>query len=284
MRLLSEKGLLLKLFTQNIDCLERLAGIPDKEIIEAHGSFARHRCIECKSPYPEDLMKEAIRRREVPYCTTPQCNGLVKPDIVFFGEQLPEEFHANRNLPSQADLCIIIGTSLQVHPFASLPGFCSDGVPRLLINSEQVGALGSRADDVLLLGDCDSGIRRLASSLGWTKELEALWDKTKPSESQKKSEELETKSRDEALEDEIAILTKEVDLSLKIADDHDVRVRKHLREEAAIDSTATSELHQTPIPTETHESNPDKSPKSASENVSASSSDEDPNTPTTVTS
>ena len=45
-RLLSDKGLLLKLFTQNIDCLEREAGVPDDKIIEAHGSFAQQRCIE----------------------------------------------------------------------------------------------------------------------------------------------------------------------------------------------------------------------------------------------
>lgn len=45
-RMLSDKGILLKLFTQNIDCLEREAGIPDYQIVEAHGSFARQRCIE----------------------------------------------------------------------------------------------------------------------------------------------------------------------------------------------------------------------------------------------
>ena len=45
-RLLSDKGLLLKLFTQNIDCLERKAGVPDDKIIEAHGSFAQQHCIE----------------------------------------------------------------------------------------------------------------------------------------------------------------------------------------------------------------------------------------------
>ena len=57
-RLLSDKGLLLKLFTQNIDCLERKAGVPDDKIVEAHGSFARHRCIECQTPYPEGTCSE----------------------------------------------------------------------------------------------------------------------------------------------------------------------------------------------------------------------------------
>ena len=162
----------MKLFTQNIDCLEREAGVPDEKIVEAHGSFARQRCIECGTPYPDgtcsksfyylrgclrippshrslwlqsylskfniyagaeiltpstDLMKSSISKREVPHCLTPECNGLVKPDIVFFGEALPEDFHKNRMLPSTADLCIVMGTSLMVQPFASLPSFCTEG-------------------------------------------------------------------------------------------------------------------------------------------------------------
>jgi NAD-dependent histone deacetylase SIR2 len=129
-RLLSDKGLLFKLFTQNIDCLEREAGVPGHKIVEAHGSFARQSCIDCKTAYPEDLMKEAIQRKEVPYCKMPQCNGLVKPEIVFFGEQLPEAFLENIAILPAADLCIVMGTSLSVHPFASLPSLCSMGIPR----------------------------------------------------------------------------------------------------------------------------------------------------------
>ena len=97
------------------------------KIVEAHGSFARQRCIECKTVFPDDLMKSSINKREVPHCLTPECKGLVKPDIVFFGEALPEDFHANRMVPSAADLCIVMGTSLTVQPFASLPSFCAEG-------------------------------------------------------------------------------------------------------------------------------------------------------------
>ncbi len=229
-RLLSDRGLLLKLFTQNIDCLEREAGVPEESIIEAHGSFARQKCIECKSPYSDDLMKEAISNNEVPHCLTPQCNGLVKPDIVFFGEQLPEEFHRNRVLPCRADLCIVMGTSLTVQPFASLPSSCSENVPRLLINSERVGDLGCRADDVLLLGDCDDGVRKLASALGWENELDALWNKTKPNTDGTKHQTTGEKSKDSTLEVEIALLTEEVDRSLKLASEHTCKVRDHLLE------------------------------------------------------
>ena len=230
-RLLSDKGLLLKLFTQNIDCLEREAGVPDENIVEAHGSFARQSCIECKTPYSKDLMKQAITNREVPHCLGPQCNGLVKPDIVFFGEQLPDEFHRNRGLPCRADMCIIMGTSLTVQPFASLPSLCSENVPRLLINSERVGDLGCRPDDVLLLGDCDDGVRKLASALGWEKELEALWEATKPDEVSVQCPPTGSKSQDEALEHEIASLTGQVDKALKLASDHTSQTRDHLLRE-----------------------------------------------------
>ncbi|MCJ1463629.1 Sir2 histone deacetylase Hst2 [Pseudocyphellaria aurata] len=229
-RLLSDKGLLLKLFTQNIDCLEREAGVPGDKIIEAHGSFASQRCIECETTYPEELMRETIAKREVPFCLTPECNGLVKPDIVFFGEQLPEEFHRNRSLPSDADLCIVMGTSLTVQPFASLPNFCSENVPRLLINMERVGTLGSRADDVLCLGGCDAGVRKLASALGWLQELEKLWDETDPTDGVETPKNSMQKSKDEALEEEIELLTNEVNKSLRINADHTAWLRDHLDE------------------------------------------------------
>jgi len=230
--LLSDKGLLLKLFTQNIDCLDREAGVPADKIVEAHGSFACQRCIECKTPYPGDLMKEAIIKSDVPHCLTPQCNGVVKPDIVFFGEQLPENFHSNRSLPSTADLCIVMGTSLTVQPFASLPGFCAEGVPRVLINLEQVGGLGSRADDVVILEDCDTGVRKLASALGWEEELHTLWNETKAGgiALDEGLEEPGKKSKDEKLEDQITSLTKEVDKSLKISNGHRDWLTEHLSE------------------------------------------------------
>ena len=218
----------MKLFTQNIDCLEREAGVQDEDIVEAHGSFARQRCIECKTPYPDDLMKVAVEQNDVPHCNATQCNGLVKPDIVFFGEALPEEFHRNKSLPAYADLCLIMGTSLTVQPFASLPGFCSDGVPRVLINKERVGTLGSRADDVLMLGDCDTQVRRLASALGWLEELETIWRTINPDASSSDREPGIEKTKDEELEDEIDRLTKEVDETLKLSNDHHAWLQDHL--------------------------------------------------------
>ncbi|OTB07404.1 hypothetical protein M426DRAFT_250881 [Hypoxylon sp. CI-4A] len=173
--LLAKKGLLRMLFTQNIDCLEREAGVPGDKIIEAHGSFATQRCIDCRTEFPDDKMREYVQRGEPPHCVREGCGGLVKPDIVFFGEQLPERFYRNIDIAQTADLVLVMGTSLLVHPFAGLPRQAGEGVPRVLFNLEQAGDLGSRADDVLCLDECDSGVRKLADELGWRDELEAAW-------------------------------------------------------------------------------------------------------------
>lgn len=224
-RLLHDKGLLLKLFTQNIDCLEREAGVPGDMIVEAHGSFARQSCIECKMPYPDEDIKRHIDNKEIPRCH--HCKGLVKPEIVFFGEQLPADFFANRMLPMHSDLCIVMGTSLTVQPFASLPGMTRETTPRVLINKERVGGLGSGSDDVLILGDCDEGVRKLADACGWLGELEEFWAQTAPKASvQLGKPPAETKKdKDEALEDEINRLTKDIDETLNLSKWHEEKVR-----------------------------------------------------------
>ncbi|CAK5270514.1 unnamed protein product [Mycena citricolor] len=183
-RLFAEKKLLQKCFTQNIDTLERQAGVPGDKIIEAHGSFATQRCIDCRKPHEDAEMKRQVLAKEIPKC--PSCKGLVKPDIVFFGESLPDEF--TRAIPSvgEADLLIIIGTSLTVHPFAGLAQRVLGTCPRVLINFERVGTIGHRPNDLVLLGKCDEIVRDLCRELGWEKDLDRLWAETKSVE--KKSE------------------------------------------------------------------------------------------------
>ena len=211
--LLAAKGLLFHLFTQNIDCLEREAGVPGDLIVEAHGSFATQRCIECKEPYPDAEMLEHVKAGQVPRCE--KCGGLVKPDIVFFGEQLPDVFRSKQHYPAQADMVLILGTSLTVHPFASLPETVGEEAPRVLFNLERVGGIGSRADDVLELGDCDAGVRRLADALGWREELETKWRGVvgdEEAERQLKG----AKQRETVLGDEVDKLAEEVEETLNI--------------------------------------------------------------------
>ncbi|KAK3396025.1 DHS-like NAD/FAD-binding domain-containing protein [Sordaria brevicollis] len=213
--LLATKGLLYQLFTQNIDCLERAAGVPPSLIVEAHGSFASQRCIDCKTTYPDDKMREHVSRAEVPHCE--KCNGLVKPDIVFFHENLPSLFFDRRHMAEEADLVLVLGTSLTVHPFAGLPDLAPVEVPRVLFNMERVGSLGSQADDVLVLGDCDTGVRQLADALGWREELEAEWRKLVGDEEADRQLKGSSKRQVE-LQDEVSQLVHDVDKVLHVHD------------------------------------------------------------------
>lgn len=127
--------------------------------------------------------KKEIFEEKIPKCT--ECEGVVKPDIVFFGENLPEKFHT---LPDQdfrdCDLLLIMGTSLTVQPFAGLVDYAKDDCVRLLINRDKVGGgmgffrlkvfgeglcfdLPGNRRDVAWQGDCDEGCQYLADQLGF---------------------------------------------------------------------------------------------------------------------
>lgn len=173
--LLARKGLLHKLFTQNIDGLERKAGVPAGRVFATHGSWATQRCLKCKTAFPDDLMMEAIEGGYVPYCRADACGGTVKPDVVFFGESLPAGYEEEEQRIVEADLVLVMGTSLKVHPTARIPGLAKEGVTRVLINLERAGDFGKRPEDVCMLGGCDEGVRTLADALGWRSELEELW-------------------------------------------------------------------------------------------------------------
>ncbi|KAK9819677.1 hypothetical protein WJX72_000986 [[Myrmecia] bisecta] len=191
LKLLHDKGLLLRCFSQNIDSLECQTGLPPEAVVAAHGNFDSARCIACRKEHPTQHVRDAVVRGDET-CVCLDCGGLVKPDIVFFGEGLPERFFklAQADLPA-ADLLIVMGTSLVVRPFALLINQVSDTTPRLLINREKAGTSSSPQEaalgigfnfdkgngnyrDALFLGDCDAGVRRLCRLLGWEAELDAL--------------------------------------------------------------------------------------------------------------
>lgn len=170
--------MLQRTYTQNIDGLERLAGVPENKIVEAHGSFAKSYCVNCKAQYDNSAMRSAILNNKIPHCK--KCDGLAKPGIVFFGESLPKRFHKmHRSDMKTCDLLIVAGTSLRVQPFSELPRIVKN-VPRVLINRERVGEGGyngfdfdsKSSQDVLALGNSDDIVSKLADLLGWSEELE----------------------------------------------------------------------------------------------------------------
>ncbi len=176
-KLLEEKGVLLRAFTQNIDTLERVAGISSEVVVEAHGSFSDASCIDCFAPFEMSEIERLLFSEktesaiQVPRCCA--CGGLVKPNITFFGENLPEKFFKNLHFLPQADVLLVLGTSLAVMPFASLVGRVKPDCLRVLINREPVGPFRDREErDVLMLGDCDDQCQKLVDLLGWGEDYE----------------------------------------------------------------------------------------------------------------
>ncbi|XP_068230211.1 NAD-dependent protein deacetylase sirtuin-3-like isoform X2 [Palaemon carinicauda] len=134
-RLLLEKQKLQKLYTQNIDGLERIAGIPETKLMEAHGTFATASCTLCNKIYPGDKAKQAILDGEVPLCSEAKC---------------------------------------KVYPFAGIADAVKRQTPRVLINRELVGSFGTRENDYMLLGDLTSSVERLIKAIGWENDLKDL--------------------------------------------------------------------------------------------------------------
>ena len=264
--LLAGKSMLQMLFTQNIDCLEREAGVPGDKIVEAHGSFATQRCIDCKEEFPGGKMREHVEAGKVPRCE--DCNGLVKPDIVFFGEALPKDFDRNTHHTYLADLVLVLGTSLSVYPFAQLPEMVKSEKPRVLFNMERVGNMGSRPDDVLVLGECDDGVRRLADELGWREELEDLWVGI-VGEKEAARQRATSKKHQEEIEDEVAKLAEGVEAALNF---------EEASEKAAKDADAAKEPTQDVAPEEQNQDQKPVHSKEEPEKTPANTDDHPANT------
>jgi len=129
-----------------------------------------------------------------------------------------------------------------VQPFASLTYFVPRSCPRVLINLEEAGDLGTRRDDVLLLGKCDDVVKELATELGWLKELKTTWAETRstldnppPTDEAEEAAEDQTpeaeETEEEKLKREVAWITKSVGDTLKITDDLKQRVEEEEEEE-----------------------------------------------------
>lgn len=104
----------MTVITQNVDNLHRRAG--SKRVFELHGNIGRSYCMQCGKPHPDIALPE---KGSVPRCA---CGGTIRPDVVWFGEMLPEdEWDASVSAASTADVFLSIGTSAVVYPAASLP-------------------------------------------------------------------------------------------------------------------------------------------------------------------
>jgi len=129
---LEERGMLRGVITQNIDGLHRRAG--SKRVLEIHGRADRGICTACGRVYP---LGELLKRMEgdgVPRC---DCGGLIKPDVVLFGEEMPPIFSQALEEVKKADLFLVLGTSLLVWPAERLvPLAARHGATVAIINRD----------------------------------------------------------------------------------------------------------------------------------------------------
>lgn len=117
--------------TQNIDSLHQKAG--SRKVIPVHGDYWSSHCLECGGEFDLPKMERMIDQAEVPHCA---CGGLIKPDVVFFGEAV-YDFDSAAAAVAACDLLLVLGSSLMVYPASLLPEQAGGDV--VVVNQGEIG-------------------------------------------------------------------------------------------------------------------------------------------------
>lgn len=126
---MEKAGYLHGIITQNIDNLHYKAG--SKNLFEVHGHLRTAHCVNCANKYEfDELVNQFSKGINPPRCT---CGGLIRPDVVLFGDPMSRDFYRALEQVQKCDLLIIAGSSLQVYPVAELPLYCEKFI---IINRE----------------------------------------------------------------------------------------------------------------------------------------------------
>jgi NAD-dependent deacetylase len=155
---LEEQGWIRAVITQNVDGLHQRAG--SREVVEVHGSLREAECIHCGVRVP---MEDALASLPLPPC--PECGEILKPGVVMFGELLPAAaIERAQALAAEARVLLVVGSSLEVHPVAALPGETLAAGGALAIVNRGGSAWDTRADIVI---DAPAGetLRGVAAAL-----------------------------------------------------------------------------------------------------------------------
>lgn len=158
---LEEAGVLTAVITQNIDNLHQEAG--SEEVVEFHGNGRRLRCLSCDESFDHDADSVPIDERRIPHC--PRCDAILKPDVIFFGEAIPEAaLSRSYALVAECGSMLIAGTSATVMPAAALPLLAQQrGAPLVEVNLEETEL--SHAVEIALLGEAGSMLPALAEAV-----------------------------------------------------------------------------------------------------------------------
>ncbi len=142
---MEKEGNLIQVITQNIDGLHRMAG--QKHVCELHGNTRKIVCLDCNKKY---AMEEIYRRLEADFPPHCSCGGLLKPDVILFGESLPQEaLQTAHEAALSCDVLIVIGSSLVVYPAAQIPVTAKENGATLVIVNIDPTPLDSMADLVV---------------------------------------------------------------------------------------------------------------------------------------
>ncbi len=154
---LEERSMLEAVVTQNIDALHQKAG--SRRVISIHGDYWTSRCLACGRQLDLETMKGLVRTARVPRCG---CGGIIKPDVVFFGEPVLS-FEAAAAVVADSDLLLVLGSTLVVYPAALLPEYARGEV--IVINRGQVGLTPGPMRHVVD-ADLDSFLGEVQAHLG----------------------------------------------------------------------------------------------------------------------
>ena len=158
---LESKGFLEAIITQNIDGLHQMAG--SKNVIEIHGNVNKLKCILCNEYYPLKDYIEEIKKGGLPRC--PRCGSILKTGAVLFGEQIPRnEYLLSIYYSSRCNLMLVIGTSLEVEPAATLPKYAREnGAKIIYINKDVSEIVGKEME--YLQGDSDEILEEIVKAI-----------------------------------------------------------------------------------------------------------------------
>jgi NAD-dependent deacetylase len=159
---LERRGLIRAVITQNIDRLHRAAGT--ERLIEVHGSIEWSLCPDCGGRFALDQVVEQLRSGDgAPVC--PACVAPLKPDVVLFGELLPEQALMDaQELAQTADLLVCVGSSLEVYPVAGLPAITRGAGGRIALVTQGPTPFDGEAE-VKLSGDVVAELRAVLAAL-----------------------------------------------------------------------------------------------------------------------
>jgi len=151
---LEEFGILKTIITQNVDGLHQMAG--NSDVIEFHGNMAWHRCMECDAHFKTSR----VEITEIPpRC---DCGGILRPNAVLFGEMIPQEaLWRSRQVATDCDVMLVIGTSAVVQPAALMPVVAKESGAKIIeINPERTPLTGEISDYLIKgpAGDVTNGI------------------------------------------------------------------------------------------------------------------------------